>query len=245
MKELKYYGIHAALAIFKLRPQDIIKVYLHESNVKTFSSLLKWCAKNKKAYHIISNVELEKVSGSVHHEGVCLLAKALLPLSTDAFLKSASQEPQCILYLDGVSNSHNVGAIMRTAAHFGIRYIIGPEGELPPLSPSACRIAKGGAEIVRLVALKDPLQAIKRLKSSGYKVVVTSSHESSSLFTFNFPEKSLIVMGAEDEGVSREIAAKADVHLTIPGTGIVESLNVSVAASLFLGHYCQQHTNYQ
>ena len=61
MKELKYYGLHACLAIWKRRPKDIIRVYLNESNVKTLKALLKWCADNKKAYHIIPDEELQNV----------------------------------------------------------------------------------------------------------------------------------------------------------------------------------------
>src|SRR5579862_5156009 len=100
--EQKYYGIHASLTIWEKRPQDIIRVYIHESNINTFKHVLKWCAQQKKVYHIVSNDELGKVSGSVHHEGVCILAKELRPLSFSEFLPSLVNPKICLLYLDGV-----------------------------------------------------------------------------------------------------------------------------------------------
>ena len=155
-KEIKYYGLHACLAIWEKRPQDIIRVYLDPSNVKTFSRLLKWCAEQKKTYHIIPFGELNQVSDSVHHEGVCILARDLPFLTDDGVIAYLNQNSyrSSLLYLDGVQNPHNLGSIMRTCAHFGVPLILGEAGQIPPLTPSACRIAKGAAEIVRLASLQ-------------------------------------------------------------------------------------------
>ena len=125
--------------------------------------MLKSCAEMRKAYHIVETLDLDKVSDSVHHEGVCILAKELPPLTPQEFLKGLSTRgpKTCLLYLDGVENPHNLGSILRTAAHFGIPYIL---GQLPALTPSACRIAKGAAEIVRLVPLEKPAATLEKLK---------------------------------------------------------------------------------
>lgn len=241
MKELKYYGLHACLAIWKRRPKDIIRVYLNESNVKTFKALLKWCADNKKAYHIIPDEELQKVSESVHHEGVCILAKQLPAITAQDFLNSLTQPKICLLYLDGVQNPHNIGSIMRSCAHFGVPYVLGEQGKLPALSPSACRIAKGGAEIVRLVSLPTPLKTLQALKAKGFSFVSTSSHGGTSLFKTKLGAKTVIIMGSETSGVSESLFSLAPNKVQIPGTGEVESLNVSVATSLCIGEYARQH----
>lgn len=243
-KELKYYGIHACLSIGEHRPQEIVRVYIHSSNVKTFRPLLKWCAENKKAYHIVSNEELDKVSASVHHEGICILAKESSALSADDFFKELSQRKEeglCLLYLDGVENPHNIGSILRTCAHFGMPYLLGERGKLPPLSPSACRIAKGGAEIVRLVEIDTPSSFFSKLRKKGFELVSTSSHVSDSLYASQLPKKMVLAMGAEATGVSKEILALSTKKIQIPGTGLVESLNVSVATSLCLGEYFRQN----
>lgn len=237
--EQKYYGIHACLAIFEKRPSDIIKVYIHDSNLKSFASLLKWCAKHKKAYHMVENQDLEKLTHSTHHEGICVVAKELLPISFDTFLTSIKPSKTCFLYLDGVQNPHNIGAILRTCAHFGIRFILG--NTLPPLSPSSCRIAKGGAEIVKLVHISEVKKSIQTLKKLGFNFIGTSSHAQKSLYEQPLPEKCIFVFGAENTGMSPELIKAMSLNILIPGTGAVESLNVSIATGLCMGEYVRQH----
>lgn len=228
------------MAIWEKRPQDIIRVYIHESNIKTFKPLLKWCAQHKKVYHVVSPDELNRVTDSVHHEGVCVLAKELRPISFAECLASLESPKICLLYLDGVQNPHNIGSIMRTCAHFGIPYILGDR--LPTLSPSACRIAKGGAEMVRLVQLDKPLVAIDRLKKLGFAFIGTSSHEGVSLYRYQYPPRTILAFGSEAKGMSPALLKLTTQKLQIPGTGLIESLNVSVATSLCLGEYTRQHS---
>lgn len=242
-KEIKYYGLHACLALWEKRPQDIIRVYLDPRNVKIFSKLLKWCAEQKKAYHLIPPEELNQVSDSVHHEGVCILAKELPFLTGDELISDLKQTRSAasFLYIDGVQNPHNLGSIMRTSAHFGVRFILGEAGQMPALSPSACRIAKGAAEAVRLVSLQKPIQCLNQLKKLGFSFIATSSHRGASLYQFSFPSRSIIALGSESFGISKSFQSMADSHIQIPGSGVMESLNVSVASGLCLGEYFRQH----
>jgi TrmH RNA methyltransferase len=242
-KEIKYYGLHACFALWEKRPQDIIRVYIDPVNVKFFSRLLKWCAEQKKAYHLIPPDELNQVCDSVHHEGVCILAKEL-PLQTEEgvisyFNKMGSAV--ALLYLDGVQNPHNLGSIMRTCAHFGVPFILGEAGQIPPLSPSACRIAKGAAEVVRLISLQKPAMLLNLLKKKGFSFIATSSHRGTSLYRFSFPAHTIIALGSESHGISKTFQSMADSHIQIPGSGVMESLNVSVAAGLSLGEHYRQH----
>jgi RNA methyltransferase, TrmH family len=235
-KEMKYYGVHACLAIAEKRPEDIIRVYLDESSLKTFSPLLKWCAKARKAYHIIPPIELDKVSDSIHHEGVCILAKERPSLSSEIFQKNLPHQA-CLLYLDGIENPHNLGSILRTAAHFGIPYIL---GETLQLTPSACRIAKGAAEIVRLVSLNRPRETLAKLEAQGFAVIAASAHQGESLYRFAFPPRTIIAMGSESTGLKSPFLKKARA-ICIPGTGAIESLNVAVATALCIGEYRSQY----
>ena len=69
-QEVKYYGFHACLKLWKARPQDIIRLYVDQSTAKQVAPLLKWCASQKKAYHIITSEEMAARLQSVHHEGL-------------------------------------------------------------------------------------------------------------------------------------------------------------------------------
>ena len=238
--ELKYYGFHACLGLWKSRPEDVIRVYLEQWRVKEASNLLKWCATRGKAYHIVSAEEMAKISDSVHHEGLCILARELPTLDFPNMLQELRSGPACLIYLDGVQNPHNIGSIMRVCAHFGIPYILGEKGLLPKISPSTYRIAQGGAECVRLVSLDNVKRAFQKLAQAGFVAVASSSHGGKSLYHYRFAPRTIIVMGSESEGVKTQLLESVKETLLIPGTGLVESLNVSVASGLFLGEYWRQ-----
>jgi TrmH RNA methyltransferase len=242
-KELKYYGRAACEALFRSRPDDIIRVYLEQALIPHFSPLLKWAAAQRKAYHVVSAEDLERLTESVHHQGICILARERTPISFGELEKRMKQSPaqgRLLAYLDGVENPHNLGAIVRTCAHFGVRYVLGARGRLPRLSPSACRVAEGGAEHVELVVLDSPLADLARLQKSGHRLLATAVKHGRSLYEYRFTERAIIAFGAEVEGISDAMVKAADEVLCIPGSGMVESLNVGVAFAVIAGEYYRQ-----
>jgi len=243
VRELKYYGTAACRALWQQRPDDVIRIYIEEPLIKPFSDLLKWAATQRKAYHIVTGDELEKITESVHHQGICLLARDKPQAPFPSLLKAlkADQQPQLLIYLDGVENPHNLGAIVRSCAHFGIRHILGETGKLPRLSPSACRVAEGGAEFVEQVALDKPLEQLMQLQQLGFTLLATAMQRGHDLYRYEFPQRTVLIFGAEEHGVSQAMFKAADATLHIPGTGHVESLNVSVAFALIAGENYRQH----
>lgn len=241
-QEIKYYGYHACMNLWKARPDDVIRVYIEQRHVKEASPLLKWCASKSKAYHIVSAEEMAKISDSVHHEGLCILARELpnLPFSQLLSTLQQNERPQCLLYLDGVQNPHNIGSIMRVCAHFGITHILGERTALPKISPSTYRIAQGGAECVKLVEVDDLKTSFQKLEALGFVSVASSSHGGKTLYEHAFAPRTLIIMGSESDGIKPALLKGAKETLMIPGSGLVESLNVSVATGLFLGEYFRQ-----
>jgi TrmH RNA methyltransferase len=241
-RELKYYGTAACRALWQQRPDDVIRIYIEQSLIKHFSDLLKWAAAHRKAYHIVTGEELEKITESVHHQGICLLARDKPHSTFSALLKTlkTDQQPQLLAYLDGVENPHNLGAIVRSCAHFGIRHILGEAGKLPRLSPSACRVAEGGAEFVELVSLDKPLDQLKQLQQLGFSLLATAMQRGHDLYHYDFPARTVLIFGAEEHGVSQAMFKAADATLHIPGSGHVESLNVSVAFALIAGENYRQ-----
>jgi TrmH RNA methyltransferase len=230
-----FHGVRACEALFVRRPEAIVRVYLTESRRRQFANLVAWCAGARKGFQIVADENLARLTGSIHHEGVAILAQQLPRWSLADLLGRAASLTGPIVYLDGVQNPHNLGSILRTAAHFGVAAVVGRAGDLPPLSPAAVRVAEGAAEAVTVADLADPAADLGRLKRAGWRVVVTSSHGGESLYTAALPPRAVLVLGSEGEGVSRGVDALADLRVQIPGTGRVESLNVSVACGVVLG----------
>ena len=234
--EEKFHGVRACEALFARRPGDIVRVYVTVRRKPTFAKLLEYCVRERKGFQVVDDENLERLTGSLHHEGIAVLAKAARRLDLAGLLHGieAGAITGPLLYLDGVQNPHNLGSILRTAAHFGVGAILGAGGALPPLSPAAVRVAEGAAEFVPVCDLVDPVADLKRLKKAGYSVAVTSSHRGAPVYSATLGDKVLLVLGSEGEGVSRPIDAIADLRLQIPGTAVVESLNVSVACGIAL-----------
>ena len=234
--EEKYHGVRACEALFARRPGDIIRVYVAEERRRQFAAILDHCAKARLGFQVVAQENLARISASTHHEGIVILARACLRWGMPDLLRAIEERrlKGPLLYLDGIQNPHNLGAILRTAAHFGTAAVLGAHGDLPPLSPAAVRVAEGAAEHVPVCDLADPRADLLRLKELGFRVVATSSHRGSPLSPKSLGGKIVLVLGSEGEGVSKPIAALADEAVQIPGTGAVESLNVSVACGILL-----------
>ncbi len=239
--ELLYYGEHICQKLSERRQADIIRVYCTEELMPKFKPLLQWCAANRKAYHIVSAKDLEKVSGSVHHEGVAILAKQKVHGSLEELEQALKTKPNTpLLYLDGVQNPHNIGTIMRVMASFGWPYVVGPK-TMAPISSAGARMSEGGAEFVEVYAAESGLKFFAWAKEKGYAIFGTSSHESKSLYDTKLPTKSIFVLGHEVHGMTKELEKKVDICLAIPATGQVESLNVAVATGILVAEYTRQH----
>jgi RNA methyltransferase, TrmH family len=225
------HGMRAALAAFRARTDDVVHVAYTEAARYALAGVLSEAARRRIAYAERSDEDLARIAGVTHHEGVCIALRPQPspgPAELEALL---DEEVFLAVLLDGVTNPHNVGAIVRSMAHFGASALIVGEGNGPALSPAAVRVAEGGAEHV--VVFRAPLdRAIERLRARDVTVVVAD--QAGPPRDRRWPRRVAIVLGSERSGVSPELRALADATVSIPGTGAVESLNVSVAAAVLL-----------
>lgn len=232
--ELRLYGLNAVNAVFATRPQAIRKLYLSEARIQVLQPLLAWCVANRVGYRVVDEADLHKLAASTHHEGVVADVLRAEPGSLSEWLRALPAGPQCVLWLDGVGNPHNLGAILRSAAHFGIAAVLLPKHSTLTLSGAAARVAEGGAEAVPMVRLGRNDNAIAQLRSVGFHLAATVVQGGRDLFATAIPERVVYVLGAESEGMDRELVAACDLQLSIPGSGAVESLNVAAATAVLL-----------
>ena len=233
--ELRLYGLNAVQAVFSRRPEAIRKVYLTESRIPALKPLLAWCVKQRVGYRVVEDGDLDRLAASTHHEGVVADVLKVEPLPMSDWLRTLPEgKPVAALWLDGVGNPHNFGAILRSAAHFGTAGILLPAESTLSLSGAAARVAEGGAEAVPLVRLPALPQALSQLRDAGFALAATLVEGGQDLFATPLSPRMVYVMGAEGEGMDRGFAQSCDLRLSIPGTGAVESLNVAAATAVFL-----------
>ncbi|AOV97892.1 tRNA/rRNA methyltransferase [Edwardsiella hoshinae] len=242
-EETRVYGENACQALFASRPEAIVRAWFLQSVTPRFREALRWMAANRKAYHVVDDAELTKASGTDHHGGVCFLIKKRRALDVQQYLASqAEQAVDCVLALENVANPHNLGGIMRTCAHFGIRGIMAPES-MALESGAAVRTAEGGAEHVQAIDAEDFAATLDTFRRAGYTIVTTSSHKGTTqLHRATLPAKIVLVVGHEGDGLSDGTLHQGDLSISIGGTGSVESLNVSVATGIMLAEWWRQNT---
>lgn len=232
--ELRIYGFNAVWAAFQRRPADIRKLYLAETRIPDLQPLLKWCVANRIGYRVVDGEDLRKLAASAHHEGVVADVRRIEPAPLEQWLPDLPEGPACLLWLDGVGNPHNLGAILRSAAHFGVAAVLLPADSELGLSGAAARVAEGGAEVVPMVRMPTGPVAVDALRAAGFVLAATVVDGGADLFAAALPERLVYVLGAEGEGMDRGLAARCELQLSIPGTGAVESLNVAAATAVLL-----------
>lgn len=236
-EEVRLYGLNAVRALFDACPEALRKLYLTQARVHALKPILAWCVANRVGYRVVEDEDLNKLAASAHHEGVVADVLRRAPLSLDAWIATLPAGPALALWLDGVGNPHNFGAILRSAAHFGVSGLLLPQDSPLALSGAAARVAEGGAEAVQLVQAGDGVAAFAKLRAAGFSLAATLVSGGEDLFSSQLPQRLIYVLGAEGEGMDRGLAADCDLTLSIPGSGRVESLNVAAATAVLLAQW--------
>ncbi|MCL6407727.1 tRNA/rRNA methyltransferase [Dickeya dadantii] len=238
-EETRVYGENACQALFLSRPEAIVRGWFLQEVTPRFRDALRWMAANRKAYHVVEDDELVRASGTEHHGGVCFLIKKRHGLDVAAYLSEAG-DTDCVLALEDVGNPHNLGGIMRSCAHFGVKgLLVNDAAQLE--SGAAVRTAEGGAEHVKAISADGLVDALAQFRAAGYTIVTTSSHKGTTLSKVSLPAKTVIVLGQEGDGLSDSAWQQGDVKVSIDGTGNVESLNISVATGILLAEWWRQN----
>jgi len=240
--ELAVCGMNAALAVGEHHPLTINRLFLREDRLKQFTGVCKQLAERKRPYKICEDEELERICKSVHHQGVVAMIEepAVLPLTTEDLELWAGGGKTGVL-LHSVGNDHNLGAVARAAAFFDAPYIVLNEKDSEArLTTSAYRIAEGAMEHLTFRSVTNTAaflkDASKRLVTIGTDTRARRRIGDLGGIAGGAKAKSgvLLVLGNEETGLPQDVKDQCSCLLRIPGTGDIDSLNVSQAAALFL-----------
>lgn len=226
------YGLRAALALGRHRPEAIQRILYDVARRDDLRPLLKAAAQHRRPYNEAGAEDLAKVAGTLHHEGVVVTADPLLTVPFPQLLGRLPADA-IVVALDGVSNPHNIGSVLRSAAWFGVAAVLidGPEDEA--LNPAAIRVAQGGAEVVPVSTAEVP-RALEALARRGFTIVGADQRASANVFDAPLARPTCLVLGSEADGLSKASRRACTLQVAVPGTAAVESLNVGVAAGILM-----------
>lgn len=236
-------GSAAVFALYARRPDAIKRLFFDAATARRCGEMSRWLAARRKIYRQVETAELARVAGTVHHGGIVAVAAApgwIAPTQDEASTWVADDRP--VVLLDRIGNAHNLGAIVRTAAYFGVRHIVMPDhpGQAMP-GEAAYRVAEGGMEYVNVWCVIDFVAFCRFIRRSFALVGASLQGEPvASLTRAGLNGKLLsgrptaLVLGNEEDGITPEIAAVCNRIVRVPGGGSVQSLNVAAAAAILI-----------
>ena len=240
-----YYGVHSVESLLELEPERLLTLFtLKGRDDQRLQKILELAEPFGISVQKASRDSLEKLAGLPFHQGVVAAVRphpTLNEKDLDALLQADSKP--LLLALDQVTDPHNLGACIRTAAAMGVTAVIVPRDRSASLTPTARKVAAGGAEKVKFIQVTNLARTLAHLKQEfNVRVVGTMLDEKAlPIQQFDFTGTAVcVVMGAEDTGLRPITQSQCDQTVFIPMAGNLQSLNVSVATGMALYEACRQ-----
>lgn len=225
------YGIHAAKSALLNGKRRILRVVATQQSAEKFR---QECKARNLMLEVLPPQDIAKLlpQGAVH-QGVALDVMLLAEASLEEYLAQSGNRKPLVL-LDQVTDPHNVGAILRSAAAFGAGAVIVTRDNAPQESAIIAKASSGGIEVVPLIPVTNLSQAMETLKKVGFWCVGLDGEAKQAIAQAKLDHKTALVLGAEGSGLRRLTAERCDLLVRLPISPEMESLNVSNAAAVAL-----------
>jgi 23S rRNA (guanosine2251-2'-O)-methyltransferase len=248
VSERVVFGIRPVEELLRARPREVSVVYVADGYRSPEIDRLVMAARDRAV-----NLEFRprqmvaELAGDAVHQGVvaltgeyayaelgAILATAA-PIATDA-----SAEPLLLLLLDGITDPHNFGALVRSAEVLGAHGVVVPDRGAAPVTPVVVKSSAGATERTRIARVGNLLKTIDSLRERGVRVLGADTDGGQRLDEVDFSGPVALVVGAEGRGMREAVARRCDALFHIPQRGAVASLNASVAGAISLYEAARQ-----
>ncbi|MBP5992792.1 MAG: 23S rRNA (guanosine(2251)-2'-O)-methyltransferase RlmB [Acinetobacter sp.] len=239
-----FYGVHSVESLLELEPERVLTLFaLKGRDDQRLKRIFELAEPFGVSIQKASRDSLEKLAGQPFHQGVVAAVRPH-PTLNEADLEKLIQDNSnaFLLALDQVTDPHNLGACIRTAAAMGVHAVVVPRDRSASLTPTARKVAAGGAEKVKFIQVTNLARTLDKIKNEfNVRVVGTMlDEEALPIHECDLTGPIAIIMGAEDTGLRPITQAQCDYKVYIPMQGNLQSLNVSVATGMALYEACRQ-----
>jgi 23S rRNA (guanosine2251-2'-O)-methyltransferase len=232
------YGRHAVTAALANPARRIRRlVGLAENAAELRALATNAAARLAGEVEILERAALEQLlPRDAVHQGWAMAAEPLPEADLDAVVAAApaADTRQVILLLDRVSDPHNVGAILRSAAAFGALAVVLPQHGAPPVTGALAKAASGALEVVPLIRVPNLAQALETLKDTGFWCIGLEGTAKQEFAALDLATRLALVLGAEGQGLRRLTRERCDALVRLSTRHPWHSLNVSNAAAIAL-----------
>ncbi len=235
------YGIHAVRHALKNASANVLEMWALE-NIKpakkstgAISEILELAKNAQVTVQFVANKTLGKLTRQANHQGVAIRRKVMdSKIDLASVLNMDDGGNALFLVLDGVQDPHNLGACLRTADAVGVRAIILPKDRAVGVNETVRKVACGAAENTPVIHVTNLSRALREMQDAGIWVIGTADESENTIYEEDLTSSIALVMGSEGQGLRQNTRKHCDKLVNIPMAGVVESLNVSVAAGVCL-----------
>jgi 23S rRNA (guanosine2251-2'-O)-methyltransferase len=228
-------GIHAVQEALRVGTRRLESIWLAEGKAgHRLQQVKALAAARGTPVEAVDEARLIEVVGTTVHQGVIAFVASRPSQSlSELTARLARQTPiPPLVALDGVKDPRNLGAIIRSAAAFGLGGVIVPGRRAAGITATVTKAAAGGLEHVGVAEVTNLAQSLQQLKRLGFWIVGSDEQAEVSCRTFAFPTPLVLVLGDEGSGISPLVKRRCDALVSIPVRGPLRSLNVAVAAAV-------------
>ena len=232
-------GIHAVRHALSNASVDVLEIWVQD-NKKSSTAISDILAKAKNIHtsiQFVAGKTLDKITHQANHQGIAVRRK-VVSIDNKRDLKSILEVDDgttpLFLVLDGVQDPHNLGACIRTADAAGVRAVILPKDRAVGLNETVRKVACGAAENIHVIHVTNLSRSLREMQESGVWIIGTDDEAENTIFEEDLTSPIALVMGSEGQGLRQNTRKHCDKLVNIPMAGVVESLNVSVAAGICL-----------
>ena len=222
--------------------RDIEKIMVAKGNVEgTIKRIIAMAVEKGVVIQEVSRQKLDEISQTKNHQGVIALVSAHDYVEVEDILDAAKEkgEDPFVLLLDGITDPHNLGAILRTAECAGVHGVIIPKRRSVGLNATVGKTSAGAIEYMPVARVTNIVQTMEYLKKEGLWIACADM-KGLDHFDTNMKGPLALVIGSEGDGVSRLVKENCDFTASIPMYGKISSLNASVAAALLMYEVVRQ-----
>ncbi|MCH8056037.1 MAG: 23S rRNA (guanosine(2251)-2'-O)-methyltransferase RlmB [Deltaproteobacteria bacterium] len=236
-------GINSVLEKFRASPQEVFEVLIARGRQRAALHLIdKEARRQGLPVCYLESEALDRLVDGRKHQGVVAKVDSYSYGLFANLLQDLPSLPRhdWILVLDGLTDPHNFGALLRSAEGVGIRHVIIPKDRSVGVTPTVVKSSAGAVYYLKICRVSNLRRALLTLKEKGYWVIGLDAEAKEGVYGRVYPEKLVVVLGAEGAGIRPLIRRECDFLASIPMRGKIASLNVSVAGGIFLYELLRQ-----
>ncbi|MES2663866.1 MAG: 23S rRNA (guanosine(2251)-2'-O)-methyltransferase RlmB [Pseudomonadota bacterium] len=236
------YGAHAVEFFLKSSPKRVKRILITQPKWRQrIQSLVTDHPETADLITEISEDQATKLCSGGVHQG-CIIEIIPEKPKTEADLKSMTfAESAIIVAVDSVTDPQNMGSIFRIANGLGASALILPQHNIAPITAVVRKVASGAVETLPWFQVTNLSRTLNMMKEEEFWVVGADGNDrSKTIPEYQFPKKTILVLGAEGSGIRPGVRQNCDEFVAIPMLGQVESLNVASAASILLFEFARQ-----